>query len=127
VYFKLVIYAEYEQFDLPDIRLPFLESLIFVQFDVEDVPPTRYLGTFIVPALRQLQVPESFIRGDSLRRFVSKSGCQLREVCITGKKTIPKEVWNQDFPTTKLLFNEDLIDWYSMGARDDMFATLKGT
>ncbi|KAJ7430431.1 hypothetical protein B0H11DRAFT_1627498, partial [Mycena galericulata] len=67
----------------PDISLPFLESLVFVQwFDDED-PAIHYLDTFIVPALRKLQIPETFLSPgpiQTLRAFISKSGCNPQEI-----------------------------------------------
>jgi hypothetical protein len=66
----------------PDIPLLCLESLAV---DTGINPVTGFLGTFIVPALRRLKIPEGFIEPDpieSLTAFISKSGCKLEEAQI---------------------------------------------
>jgi hypothetical protein len=55
-------------------------------------PPSQYLESFNTPALRSLHVPERFLGPNpilSLKEFVSKSGSELREVCITDQQSIP--------------------------------------
>ncbi|KAJ7186623.1 hypothetical protein C8R46DRAFT_1057587, partial [Mycena filopes] len=68
----------------PQMSLPHLKSLVLTEADVE--PVTGYLETFIVPALSTLRVQESFLGVDpigSLRSFIQKSDCKLRDVVIT--------------------------------------------
>ncbi|KAJ7201152.1 hypothetical protein GGX14DRAFT_659338 [Mycena pura] len=78
----------------PDLRLPRLESLELVQCDGLDV--MEYLGTFIVPALLRLQVPDYDLDPDhffhSLSAFIAKAGCKLQELHITGPPT-PSSGW----------------------------------
>ncbi|KAF7334408.1 F-box domain-containing protein [Mycena venus] len=76
----------------PDVTLPCLESLTFVNisFDKYD----GYINTFVVPALRRLQTTEVFLRPDpinSLASFVAKSGCNLEELAITGRRSADEE------------------------------------
>ncbi|KAF7334451.1 F-box domain-containing protein [Mycena venus] len=102
---------------LPDIRLAFLESLTLIHFLVEELPSTRYLTTFIVPALRRLQIPQKFLEHEPVQTFssfISKSGCQLGEVRFKGPTSRrDKEMWRAEFPSIEFTFNGDLIDWYS--------------
>jgi hypothetical protein len=83
-----------------DIVLPSLESLTFVQLG--DTPVTGYLTTFIVPALRSLEVPERFLGPNpirSLKSFISKSGCRLQEVHLTGERTVSEDSYRMTFPS----------------------------
>jgi hypothetical protein len=83
----------------PDIALPYLESLVISDIDS---PGTDLLGTFIVPALRSLKIPEEFLRPspiDSLTGFISKSGCKPKEVYITGPRSLPKQSYRKAFPS----------------------------
>jgi hypothetical protein len=84
----------------PDITLPYLESLRIGQCGA--TPVTDLLGTFIVPALRSLKIPEEFLRPspiDSLTGFISKSGCKPEEVYITGPRSLPKQSYRKAFPS----------------------------
>ncbi|KAJ7187337.1 hypothetical protein C8R46DRAFT_288054 [Mycena filopes] len=83
----------------PDVHLPHLESLIFGD---ESDTVTNYHGTFIVPALRRLHIPELFLGLnpiDSLRCFLLKSGCQPREVRITGPLEVDRHEYYAAFPS----------------------------
>ncbi|KAJ7657773.1 hypothetical protein DFH06DRAFT_454071 [Mycena polygramma] len=99
----------------PDIRLPFLESLVLMHYVGNAPVPTQYLNTLILPALRTLQVPEKFLRDDvfeTFSSFVSKSGCELEEVCITGERSRNKYGWGMKFPGIQFSFKGDLTDWW---------------
>ncbi|KAJ7487342.1 hypothetical protein B0H11DRAFT_1116536 [Mycena galericulata] len=123
VYCKLVL-TEEAHVRQPDIQLPYLESLVFVQFTQEDVPATHYLETFIVPALSRLQIPESFLvsdhihnmwfgsRANALSVFISKSGCTLRDVLITGGRRSLKKTFRNSFPSINFSFNAVLTGMY---------------
>ncbi|KAJ7187340.1 hypothetical protein C8R46DRAFT_288084 [Mycena filopes] len=91
----------------PDVNLPHLESLVFGD---ECDTITTYHGTFIVPALRRLHIPERFLGSnciDSLRGFIAKSGCQLREVLITGPLEVDRHEYHAAFPSIpSLCFDE---------------------
>ncbi|KAJ6547041.1 hypothetical protein B0H19DRAFT_1163640 [Mycena capillaripes] len=73
---KLSLYAS-DSDSLPDVGLPCLKSLVLD--DPGPFPVTGYFETFIVPALRHLQIPEEFLGSNpinSLASFISKSGCK---------------------------------------------------
>jgi hypothetical protein len=83
----------------PDIALSYLESLVISDIDS---PGTDLLGTFIVPTLRRLKIPEDFIEPDpieSLTGFISKSGCKLEEVHIASPRSLPKQSYHKAFPS----------------------------
>ncbi|KAJ6459539.1 hypothetical protein C8R45DRAFT_1030373 [Mycena sanguinolenta] len=89
---------------IPDVALPTLESLTLTHI-LENHPVTGYLQTLTVPALRSLRVPESFLGPysvDTLKSFVSKSSCNLEELCITG--TGSDSSYHMAFPSTKVSF-----------------------
>ncbi|KAJ6589330.1 hypothetical protein B0H19DRAFT_1303435 [Mycena capillaripes] len=73
----------------PDIHLPRLDSLILGPYSSDNGPVTDYLHSFVVPALRRLQIPEKFLAPDpmyamdKLGSFIPKSQCQLEELHIT--------------------------------------------
>ncbi|KAF7334563.1 F-box domain-containing protein [Mycena venus] len=86
---RLCFSVQGEQEQTADITLPALESLTFMES--ASVPIEGYLETFIVPALRTLQIMEMFLRprpSDLLTSFISKSGCELQEVRITGRRRV---------------------------------------
>ncbi|KAJ7148445.1 hypothetical protein C8R43DRAFT_518613 [Mycena crocata] len=87
----------------PEVLLPHLESLALDTVDVGDdeEPPTEYLATFIVPALRTLQVEEVFLGSDPIRpltAFISSSKCRLQELRIIGRQSISHESYRRAFP-----------------------------
>ncbi|KAJ7841813.1 hypothetical protein B0H14DRAFT_3693493 [Mycena olivaceomarginata] len=72
-----------------EIHLPRLDSLLFTKVDLL---ATDSINSFIVPALRMLQVPEFMLGSDpidTLKGFISKSGCALQEVRIMAWKEVP--------------------------------------
>jgi hypothetical protein len=86
----------------PEITLPCLESLTL--WNPNDDLVIWHLDTFIVPALRSLRTPERFLAPgsnliESLASFMSKSGCRLQEVCITGDRTVSGRSFRQAFPS----------------------------
>ncbi|KAJ7186617.1 hypothetical protein C8R46DRAFT_1273341 [Mycena filopes] len=85
VHCRLYLFNPGRQSLLPPISLPRLETLVMTTGGKH--PLVEYLHKFIAPALLTLQVPESFLGPhpiDSLRSFISASGCKLRNVVITG-------------------------------------------
>ncbi|KAJ6577954.1 hypothetical protein B0H19DRAFT_1229908 [Mycena capillaripes] len=87
----------------PDITLPCLKSLTLTDTDERNRQRvTNLLGIFIVPSLRSLKIANQFLRPNpiaSLRAFVSKSGCKLEEVHITGLITVSKTSYREEFPS----------------------------
>ncbi|KAJ7684234.1 hypothetical protein DFH06DRAFT_1155082 [Mycena polygramma] len=109
VYCKLDLIHEDDDLHEPDIRFPRLESLSFVEgLD----PVTGYIETFIVPALRNLKIPDSFLGPDrigTLASFISKSGCNLRKVHIGGKLSLPAASYREAFPSiAKFAFDKKI-------------------
>jgi hypothetical protein len=96
-----LIFAERSDQSETDIRLPHLESLTLeAEFDTDLVPDC--LKTFIVPALRSLEIPERFIGSnpvESLTSFIVKSGCKLQEIYITGEKSVTEGLYREAFPS----------------------------
>ncbi|KAJ7436699.1 hypothetical protein FB451DRAFT_1307044 [Mycena latifolia] len=84
----------------PDVKLERLESLVLMPYAEEQDPATHYLDTLIVPTLRTLTVPEDFLQPDPINMltvFISKSGCQLENVCIIGERFVPKHRYREAF------------------------------
>ncbi|KAJ7623934.1 hypothetical protein DFH06DRAFT_1340255 [Mycena polygramma] len=96
----------------PDIALPSLESLILTDLGHR---ATDFLQDFVVPALRRLEVSQSFLAPNpiaSLEAFISKSGCRLEELHLTDAISVPKssESYRQAFPSLwKFSFNGIVI------------------
>ncbi|KAF7335975.1 F-box domain-containing protein [Mycena sanguinolenta] len=94
-----------EDLTVPDIRLPVLESLVLSPFSDSlfgpDEPATNALPSLFTPALRILEVPESFLQPDPiamLDSFISKSGCDLQKICITGNtRSVPEAMYHASF------------------------------
>ncbi|KAJ7092111.1 hypothetical protein C8R43DRAFT_289662 [Mycena crocata] len=84
----------------PDIHLPHLKKLVFELEEYYAVP--GYLDSFISPALRSLEVPAEFLGSNSIQTltsFISKSGCTLRRVHITGEGALPITSYREAFPS----------------------------
>ncbi|KAJ7885087.1 hypothetical protein B0H14DRAFT_3856951 [Mycena olivaceomarginata] len=78
-----------------DVRLPSLESLVLAQmWGIDDWDAvTHYLETMITPSLRTLEVPEAFLQPspiDTLRLFISKSGCVVYKGSASLGKFAPR-------------------------------------
>ncbi|KAJ7859512.1 hypothetical protein B0H14DRAFT_629186 [Mycena olivaceomarginata] len=93
-----------ESVDTPDITLPSLQSLTLTGRSV-----TGYLETLIVPALLELEIPESFLGPnsiDTLTSFMSKSRCKLRALCITQYASVSRDLFYKAFPLIAVCFEE---------------------
>lgn len=92
---------------LPAVRLPQLQSWILS--DMDGVRMTGFLGNFIVPALRSLQMPESWLGTNpvaTLASFITKTGCQLQVLGINGGIYVIKDLdqYRHAFPYISKLF-----------------------
>ncbi|KAJ7770642.1 hypothetical protein B0H16DRAFT_1774684 [Mycena metata] len=74
------------------------------------VRPYGYLETLITPALRELQIDENLLDVEdpihSLTSFISKSGCKLREMYISGTRNVSQDLYSRAFPSVRLSFDE---------------------
>ncbi|KAJ7741814.1 hypothetical protein B0H16DRAFT_1027978 [Mycena metata] len=115
VYCELVSWGDLA--DYPDVRLPRLETLVLVHLELVGYPwDIDYLAPFTTPALRRLQLPDTYLGLDPigcLASFVSRSACTIQELCITGQRTVPKTAYRRAFPTSAVSFNTKLVDWES--------------
>ncbi|KAF7367571.1 F-box domain-containing protein [Mycena sanguinolenta] len=106
VHCELALVEDLRDEDIPDVTLLTLESLTLTHI-VEDHSVTGYLQTLTVPVLHSLRVPESFLGPnsiDTLKSFVSKSGCNLQELCITGTSSGFDSPYHAAFPSMKVSF-----------------------
>ncbi|KAJ6589352.1 hypothetical protein B0H19DRAFT_1226897 [Mycena capillaripes] len=90
---------------LPDITLSQLESLTLMA----RAPIVGYLETFIVPGLHKLEIAGYLLGSspiDSLASFISKSGCKLQEVRITGDRELYQSVYRDAFPLIQNFYFE---------------------
>ncbi|KAJ7667020.1 hypothetical protein B0H17DRAFT_1336225 [Mycena rosella] len=101
-----------------DTKLAHWESLVLIKFVSDSDRPTAYLDTFILPALRRLQIPDEFRSPGpvtALGSFISKSECKLQNVHITGKRTASKSSYRMVFPSIrKVSFDEMLTGWLEL-------------
>ncbi|KAJ7887382.1 hypothetical protein B0H13DRAFT_892533 [Mycena leptocephala] len=129
---SLRIFPVYGQsYEIPDITLLHLKSLTLEAIDSDATGLVGCLNTFIVPALRSLQIPEEILGEspiDALASFMSKSDCKLEAVCITGETiSIPKDSYLRAFPTISLVslqgwpgcYAGDVVDGEDSDLSDD--------
>ncbi|KAJ6486234.1 hypothetical protein C8R47DRAFT_534856 [Mycena vitilis] len=97
-YCELHVFDSSSEPPWPDITLLYLETLIFVDSRIEQY--TTFHESFIVPALRSLEVPEAFLGSNpigSIKAFISKSDCKLEHLHITGAKLVPEPSFRREF------------------------------
>ncbi|KAJ6451671.1 hypothetical protein C8R47DRAFT_1329670 [Mycena vitilis] len=104
----------------PELPLLRLESLIMNHWE-DDEPTTGFLGVFVAPALRFLHISEESLGPnpiDTLRAFISKSGCRLQELDVTGEISVHRDLagYRRAFPTIPKL---SLHGWYASGEESD--------
>ncbi|KAJ7076654.1 hypothetical protein B0H15DRAFT_578112 [Mycena belliarum] len=94
----------------PDVRLERLQSLVLMPYDtdlldwMDPEEMSQYLNTLITPALRMLDVPNDLLEPhpiEALSTFVSKAGCRLDSVYITGESSVAKHLYRAAFPSIK--------------------------
>ncbi|KAJ7075254.1 hypothetical protein B0H15DRAFT_37421 [Mycena belliarum] len=95
----------------PDLSLPHLESLILWVWGSGEATD-RCLEPWVLPALRTLQVSGACLGPDpdaTLTSFITKSGCKLEEVRITGERSYTPKHYRELFPSIpKFSFNSRL-------------------
>ncbi|KAJ7020249.1 hypothetical protein C8F04DRAFT_1144823, partial [Mycena alexandri] len=122
VYCKLII-AENDGVHRvrPDVTLLRLESLTLEPHH-HTAKILGYLGTFVVPTLRHLQVAEQLLGSDpvdTLMTFVSKSGCTLEGIYVRGKRQLAEDVYRGAFPSVELSFDEVYVGEGADGLESD--------
>ncbi|KAJ7356477.1 hypothetical protein DFH08DRAFT_661535, partial [Mycena albidolilacea] len=90
---ELDLVSDVEGFDTntPDITLPSLQYLTLTGRSV-----TGYLETLIVPALLELEIPESFLAPNpiaTLTSYISKSCCKLRALYIAQHVLVSRDLF----------------------------------
>ncbi|KAF7335991.1 F-box domain-containing protein [Mycena sanguinolenta] len=102
---------------VPDIRLPALESLVLTPFVESDIPAPHFLTTLITLSLRSREVSDRFLQSDPivlLNSFISKSGCRLQRLCITGDTpSISEEAYRFSISIPEVSFDRSLKDFDS--------------
>ncbi|KAJ6456504.1 hypothetical protein C8R45DRAFT_1034708 [Mycena sanguinolenta] len=92
-------------FPTPDLMLPFLHSLT-LKTTLRHMYVDDFLAALVVPALHRLDLEEIFL-GDNpiaaLEMFITKSGCQIQEVRISGKNPEHGGLYRQAFPSIPVL------------------------
>jgi hypothetical protein len=86
---------------IPDITLPALQSLELAGY------AEGYLKTLVVPALRHFRVSELFLElecVETLAAFISKSHCQLEELCVTDSTPKSRDSYRDAFPLITVSF-----------------------
>ncbi|KAJ7356511.1 hypothetical protein DFH08DRAFT_459916 [Mycena albidolilacea] len=107
VHCKLVLVDDDGDVTIPDITLPALQSLELTGY------AEGYLKTLIVPALRDLRVSESFLDPEcieTLAAFISKSRCQLQELCVTDTAAESRDSYRDGFPLITVSFGRSTLD-----------------
>jgi len=97
-----------------DVTLPCLETLALKRPSASDYYIfMNHLQMFTTPALRGLEIPEGFLEYtpiNSLASFISKSGCTLHIVRITGERLVPEDSYRSAFPLIGRFFFGDDVD-----------------
>ncbi|KAJ7174066.1 hypothetical protein C8R43DRAFT_873594 [Mycena crocata] len=106
----------------PDLTLPRLESLVMMTWTEDVYPSKHYLDSLILPALRKLVVEDECLGVDpigSLTSFISRSGCKLQELCITGPMSVPEDLYRKGLPSiSNLTFDAAITGWSHYNTSD---------
>ncbi|KAJ7130392.1 hypothetical protein C8R44DRAFT_65393 [Mycena epipterygia] len=90
-----------------------LQSLILSHLPFEDQDPLwSFLDVLTLPALCNLQVAEALLPPDpvaTLLSLVSRSSCNLQQLCITGART-PSDSYRNAFPSVRSLAFDGELD-----------------
>ncbi|KAJ7019302.1 hypothetical protein C8F04DRAFT_337824 [Mycena alexandri] len=106
----LIFEGDDDDSTLDDTTLPHLESLVLADFGGGGAVK-GYAETFIVPALRELDILERFLTDpvNSLKSFMSKSGCHLQKVTIDGPRYVSNDVYRTAFPSIEFSFAGEYV------------------
>ncbi|KAJ6468679.1 hypothetical protein C8R47DRAFT_1151328 [Mycena vitilis] len=97
----------------PDITLSSLESLVLRKHTNTSSPVTDFFLSFVVPALRSLEIPEDCMKPDpieSLTTFISRSKCRLEQLHVTGLLLVPETSYREALPSLRLISFDDVED-----------------
>ncbi|KAJ7799747.1 hypothetical protein B0H14DRAFT_1702504 [Mycena olivaceomarginata] len=87
----------------PDITLPSLQSLTLTGSS-----RVGHLPTPALPTLHNLRIPESMLAPsciDTLASFLAKSHCQLQELCVVNRVSVPEDSYRATLPLVKIFFH----------------------
>ncbi|KAJ6560191.1 hypothetical protein B0H19DRAFT_1146763 [Mycena capillaripes] len=117
---QLIPHRENESDPIDTVTVSRLESLTLRHPPTVLHPVSRqwnYLKFFITPALRRLKLSEGFLGTtpiDALAAFISTSGSELQDVCVTEKKyqrrKVPTPSYRAAFPTLPIFSFERVFD-----------------
>ncbi|KAJ7328453.1 hypothetical protein DFH08DRAFT_815953 [Mycena albidolilacea] len=110
--------------NLGDIMLSHLETFILenCMYFGNDPTPSGIIATLTLPALRRFQIADILFATEddpvgSITALVTRSGCDLRELCISDAQTAHVTAYHDAFPSTSFVFSSlditepFLIDW----------------
>ncbi|KAJ7629652.1 hypothetical protein DFH06DRAFT_1480224 [Mycena polygramma] len=87
------------------VVLPYLESLTMIAEGGEDNFGRTYIPeNWVACALQRLTVPETFLDPEpvnSMAVFISRLGCNLKEMHITGRREVSKKSYHEAFPSIR--------------------------
>ncbi|KAJ6464380.1 hypothetical protein C8R45DRAFT_1023852 [Mycena sanguinolenta] len=92
--------------------LPCLETLVLELLNPKYA--AEYLPSFATPALCRLMIPERLLGDEPIRSlmdFMSKSGEKLQDICITGRRSVPKNSYREALQSIpRLSFSQREVD-----------------
>ncbi|KAJ7616856.1 hypothetical protein DFH06DRAFT_1238601 [Mycena polygramma] len=87
------------------VVLPYLESLTMIAQGSKDNFSRTYIPeNWVARALQRLTVPETFLDPEpvnSMAVFISRLGCNLKEMHITGRRKVSKKSYREAFPSIR--------------------------
>ncbi|KAJ7630272.1 hypothetical protein FB45DRAFT_1058306 [Roridomyces roridus] len=109
-----------------DVHLSRLETLVMVHSEPRDRHQPYYgdpvLQIFTVPALRTLQISGTIMSDNPtalLTSLITRSGCKLQRVFVTGWRNFPKNGFRGSFPDIpEVVFNMS-YEWYERTEGDE--------
>ncbi|KAJ7641198.1 hypothetical protein FB45DRAFT_1124739 [Roridomyces roridus] len=97
------------------VNLARLETLVIVDDPPEGGTSSRLLDMFTVPALHSLCISGELLGSDpisSLNLLISRSGCKLQQVLVTGESpNVPEKFFRAAFPSIPKIAFDSEYDW----------------